>query len=168
MDEHGVSYDDITCAEALSFSLRDPPKAREETLGLLQQMIRNRCENFGDGKCVEKANILILQDFLKSYGLEAQTHARPERPGRLNLVSSYGVGSPRVMLGPGHVDVVPVIPDASGDTEKESYLGWDEGPWSGAVRDGVVYGRGAVDMLGTVAAMAVTYVHIAAYAQTTG
>ena len=38
----------------------------------------------------------------------------------------------------GHVDVVPV-----GD-EKE----WQDGPWSGAVRGGRVYGRGSCDMKG--------------------
>ena len=40
----------------------------------------------------------------------------------------------------GHVDVVP-----AGD-------GWTESPWSGVVRGGMLYGRGAVDMKGAVAA----------------
>lgn len=61
----------------------------------------------------------------------------------LRLSASIGSGSPRVMLGPAHVDVVPVTPD---DTSQlpHTYGGWDEDPWSGAVRDGEVYGRGAV------------------------
>jgi acetylornithine deacetylase len=41
----------------------------------------------------------------------------------------------------GHVDVVP--PGAAR---------WRHGPWSGAVEDGFVYGRGAVDMKGAVVA----------------
>ncbi len=40
----------------------------------------------------------------------------------------------------GHVDVVP-----PGD-------GWTDSPWSGTVRGGLLYGRGAVDMKGAVAA----------------
>lgn len=47
------------------------------------------------------------------------------------------------MLGPGHVDVVPVTPD---DVSKspQTYTGWDHDPWSGTVKDGVVFGRGTV------------------------
>lgn len=59
------------------------------------------------------------------------------------FAASIGSGSPRFMLGPGHVDVVPVSPDDPSQTP-HVYSGWDEGPWSGAVRDGQVYGRGAV------------------------
>lgn len=49
------------------------------------------------------------------------------------------------MLGPAHVDVVPVTPDdASKAPKDEEYSGWDENPWSGAVKDGELFGRGAV------------------------
>lgn len=58
---------------------------------------------------------------------------------------SIGSGSPRVMLGPAHVDVVPVTPDdASLALDRQVYTGWDEDPWSGTVADGQVFGRGAV------------------------
>ncbi|CAM9489127.1 unnamed protein product, partial [Choristocarpus tenellus] len=157
MTEHEVSYDDITSVEALSFALPDPAKARGEVLSLLQSMIRNRCENFGDGKCKERPSILLLKEYLKTYGLEAETHARPERPDRLNLISSYGSGSPRIMLGPGHVDVVPVTPDAKNSpqdaNDQPKYSGWEEEPWSGAVRDGTVYGRGAVRLFSDIVAL---------------
>jgi acetylornithine deacetylase len=48
--------------------------------------------------------------------------------------------APRLALD-GHVDVVPP------GTER-----WRHGPWSGAVEDGFVYGRGSVDMKGGVVA----------------
>ena len=52
------------------------------------------------------------------------------------------------MLGPAHVDVVPVTPDdASKAPEDEVYSGWDENPWSGTVKDGQLFGRGAVSKL---------------------
>lgn len=59
---------------------------------------------------------------------------------------SIGSGSPRVMLGPGHVDVVPVVPDdPSKDPKDQVYGGWNEDPWSGTVTDdGTLHGRGAV------------------------
>ncbi|CAN0079628.1 unnamed protein product, partial [Ectocarpus sp. 6 AP-2014] len=157
--EMEIEYGDITSDEAVGFCLPDPRKAREDTLSLLQAMIRNRCENFGDGLCKESRSIKVLQDYLEAHGLQTECHARPERPERHNIVSSIGSGSPRVMLGPAHVDVVPVTPDDASQAP-QVYSGWDEDPWSGTVTDGEVFGRGAVDMLNTVAAMAVAFVSI--------
>lgn len=54
-----------------------------------QAMIRNRCENFGDGLCQESRNIKVLEDYLQAHGLETESHARPERPARLNLICKY-------------------------------------------------------------------------------
>ena len=56
-----------------------------------------------------------------------------------NLLAVRGDG-PRHLAFAGHVDVVP-----AGE-------GWTGSPWSGAVRGGLLYGRGAVDMKGAVAA----------------
>ncbi len=56
-----------------------------------------------------------------------------------NLLAVRGNG-PRHLAFAGHVDVVP-----PGE-------GWTGSPWSGEVRDGLLYGRGAVDMKGAVAA----------------
>ncbi len=56
-----------------------------------------------------------------------------------NLLATRGDG-PRHLAFAGHVDVVP-----PGE-------GWTASPWSAEVRDGLLYGRGAVDMKGAVAA----------------
>jgi succinyl-diaminopimelate desuccinylase len=56
-----------------------------------------------------------------------------------NLLAVRGDG-PRHLAFAGHVDVVP-----AGE-------GWSGSPWSGEVRCGLLYGRGAVDMKGAVAA----------------
>lgn len=70
----------------------------------------------------------------------------PERPlaGRPNVVGVWkGRGGGRSILLNGHVDTVPLEP-----------LGeWTHGALSGAVADGRVWGRGASDMKGGVAAM---------------
>lgn len=58
-----------------------------------------------------------------------------------NLYARIGGGSPNLCFA-GHVDVVP-----EGEASR-----WAHGPFSGDVVDGVLYGRGAVDMKGAVAA----------------
>ncbi len=57
-----------------------------------------------------------------------------------NLFARIGTGSPHVCFA-GHTDVVP-----PGET------GWSADPFGGEVRDGVLFGRGACDMKGAVAA----------------
>src|SRR5215510_11202683 len=48
----------------------------------------------------------------------------------------------RSLILNGHIDVVPTGDDSS----------WTDGPWSGAVRDGRLWGRGSCDMKGGLAA----------------
>jgi acetylornithine deacetylase/succinyl-diaminopimelate desuccinylase family protein len=63
---------------------------------------------------------------------------------RANLVGIWrGKGKGRSLLINGHVDVVP-----PGDTDKWTVAG----PWSGAVINGRIYGRGSTDMKGGIAA----------------
>ncbi len=57
-----------------------------------------------------------------------------------NLYARIGTRGPVFMFA-GHVDVVPV-----GDADA-----WSEDPFSGSVRDGVLFGRGASDMKGAIA-----------------
>lgn len=52
-------------------------------------MIRNRVENFGDGKALESKSIKVLRDYLEAHGLQSECHARPERPERQNLVCEW-------------------------------------------------------------------------------
>lgn len=80
--------------------------------------------------------------------LDALT-AHPDFPGSeaprtegYGVVGTVGDGEPALVLQ-GHVDVVPV-----GDLDR-----WEQrDPWSGAIRDGVVHGRGACDMKAGAAA----------------
>ena len=57
-----------------------------------------------------------------------------------NLFARIGTGSPHCCFA-GHTDVVPPGAD-----------GWSVGPFAGDLRDGVLYGRGACDMKGAIAA----------------
>ncbi|MDC9727130.1 MAG: succinyl-diaminopimelate desuccinylase [Candidatus Thioglobus sp.] len=59
-----------------------------------------------------------------------------------NFWAEHGSGSP-VFVFAGHTDVVPV-----GDESK-----WDLDPFSAEIKDGMLHGRGAADMKGSLAAM---------------
>jgi succinyl-diaminopimelate desuccinylase len=61
-----------------------------------------------------------------------------------NLWAVHGDGGPLLMFL-GHTDVVPTGPEAD----------WQSPPFEPTVRDGYLYGRGAADMKGSVAAMVV-------------
>ena len=61
-----------------------------------------------------------------------------------NLWAVHGQGGPLLMFL-GHTDVVPTGPEAD----------WQTPPFEPTVRDGYLYGRGAADMKGSVAAMVV-------------
>lgn len=61
-----------------------------------------------------------------------------------NLWARHGSEGPLVVLA-GHTDVVPPGPEER----------WSDPPFAGVVRDGMVRGRGAADMKGSVAAMVV-------------
>jgi succinyl-diaminopimelate desuccinylase len=60
-----------------------------------------------------------------------------------NLYARIGTGAPHLCFA-GHTDVVP-----PGDT-----AAWTHGPFAGEIANGVLYGRGAVDMKGAVACFA--------------
>ena len=69
----------------------------------------------------------------------AHYSAEVERDEALGVVGRIeGLGGGRDLLLNGHIDVVPVGDEPS----------WTVPPWRGTVRDGRVYGRGAVDMKG--------------------
>jgi acetylornithine deacetylase/succinyl-diaminopimelate desuccinylase-like protein len=107
------------------------------TTGLLQQLIRFKTVNPpGD----EEAAQHFLRDTLEAAGFECELLAAVD--GRPNQIARLRGGSdgPRLCLL-GHVDTVLADP---GD--------WSVDPWSGELRDGCVWGRGALDMKSQVAA----------------
>jgi acetylornithine deacetylase len=78
----------------------------------------------------------------------ASTTSDPDFPGMeahrvdaWGLVASMGADDGPALVLNGHIDVVPI-----GDPS-----GWTVEPWSGALRDGAVLGRGACDMKGGLA-----------------
>lgn len=90
----------------------------------------------------ERSIIPLLTDVLA--GLGAKTGVFEPAPGRTSLlatVAGTGATPRRRLLINGHIDVVPVVEDE-----------WALPPFGGVVRDGRLYGRGACDMKGGIAA----------------
>ncbi|MGI6853936.1 M20/M25/M40 family metallo-hydrolase [Mesorhizobium sp. 1B3] len=92
----------------------------------------------------------LVTSFLETEGLPfREVTAQPHLP---NIHASFEGGRPgRHLLLNGHVDVFPVGNAAA----------WDRDPWSGALADGRVFGRGSADMKGgtTAALFAYRYLH---------
>jgi acetylornithine deacetylase/succinyl-diaminopimelate desuccinylase-like protein len=113
------------------------PDLEQRTTELLQRLIQFNTVNPPGN---EQAAQEFLKETLEAAGFECELLAAVE--GRPNLVARLRAQSdgPRLALG-GHVDTV--LADADD---------WSADPWSGEVRDGCVWGRGALDMKGQVAA----------------
>ena len=108
--------------------------ARDEAVKLLQELIRIDTTNPPGN---ERAAAIHLQKLLEADGIE--TRLLDYAPGRANLYARLkGDGSRRPIILLSHTDVVLAEPQR-----------WTVPPFSGELRDGFVYGRGATDMKGT-------------------
>ncbi|MFD7548998.1 M20/M25/M40 family metallo-hydrolase [Streptomyces sp. NPDC059816] len=110
-------------------------QALDEVVRFTSDLIRIDTSNGGDGDCRERPAAEYAAALLAEAGIEPTLLERV--PGRTNVVARYP-GSDRsapALLLHGHLDVVPARP-----------ADWSVHPFSGEVRDGVVWGRGAVDM----------------------
>jgi succinyl-diaminopimelate desuccinylase len=84
----------------------------------------------------------VLENVLKNAGFEVHrvTFGEPGTADIDNLYARIGTAAPHITFA-GHTDVVP-----AGDE-----TAWSHGAFSGDVKDGFLYGRGAVDMKGGIA-----------------
>lgn len=91
----------------------------------------------------EGGALALLESLLTPLGFAVSRPIFTDKntPDIENLYARRGEGAAFVFAG--HTDVVPVGEAAA----------WTQGPFSGAVRDGELYGRGAVDMKGAIACM---------------
>src|SRR5579864_9847396 len=86
--------------------------------------------------------ITVLDNLLKAAGFETHriTFSEAGTADIDNLYARIGSSAPHITFA-GHTDVVP-----AGDESA-----WTRGAFSGEVKDGFLYGRGAVDMKGGIA-----------------
>jgi acetylornithine deacetylase/succinyl-diaminopimelate desuccinylase-like protein len=119
---------------------------REEVTELLQELIRVDTTNPPGN---ETAAAELLRVYLEDSGAECELYARvPERANLIARLPGRGGGPSLLLLS--HTDVV--LADAAE---------WSTDPFGGELRDGEVWGRGALDMKGQVAASAVAMATLA-------
>jgi acetylornithine deacetylase/succinyl-diaminopimelate desuccinylase-like protein len=122
------------------------PALRDEATELLQELVRLDTVNPPGN---ETAAAELLRDYLAESRVEGELLAR--EPDRANLVARIpGASGGKRLLLVGHTDTVLADPAE-----------WTVDPWSGELRDGCVWGRGALDMKSQVAANAVAFARLA-------
>jgi len=122
------------------------PDFREETVSLLRELIRIDTSN-PPGNETEAAK--LLRDYLERNGVDCRLLALD--PMRSNLVARLpGRGEGPSLAFLSHTDTVGADP-----------FEWTGDPWSGDLTGDEVWGRGALDMKGQVAAGAVAIASLA-------
>ena len=118
---------------------------RDEVVGLLQELLRLDTVN-PPGNETRAAE--LLRAYLARSGVES--HLVAKVPDRANVVARLPGGDGPTLALIAHTDTV--VADAAE---------WDRDPWSGDLVDGEVWGRGALDMKGHLAAAAVAFASLA-------
>ena len=112
----------------------------DEVVGLTRDLIRVDTTNPPGS---ETLAVQVLEAYLARNGIESERVARD--PARANLIARVrGRGTGPSLALVGHTDVVYADP-----------ADWSVPPFAGELRDGFLWGRGALDMKGQTAANAV-------------
>jgi len=121
--------------ENVSMSPHSIPSIEDEVVSICQELIRIPSVNFGEGKGDEKAVAEYVVKSLAEVGITAEIYE--SAPNRCNVIARIkGSDSSRPgLVVHGHLDVVPANADE-----------WSVDPFSAEIRDGMIWGRGAVDM----------------------
>ena len=107
----------------------------EETIRICQELIRIPSVNYGEGKGDERAVAAYVVESLAEVGIAATVYeSAPNRANVIAKIQGSDSSRPGLVLH-GHIDVVPA--DAKD---------WSVDPFSGEIKDGFIWGRGAVDM----------------------
>ncbi len=119
---------------------------RQEATELLQELIRVDTVNPPGN---ETAAAELLREYLGDHGVESELFAKvPERANLVARIPGRGDGPRLILLA--HTDTVLADPAE-----------WELDPWAGELREGQVWGRGALDMKGQVVASAVAMASLA-------
>ncbi len=118
-------------------SSSDTPNPATDAVALAQALIRCPSVTPAEGGALD-----LLERVLESTGLTCHRlpFSEPGTPDIDNLYARLGTAAPHLCFA-GHTDVVP--------PGKES--AWTVPPFAAEIRDGVLYGRGAVDMKSEIA-----------------
>jgi acetylornithine deacetylase/succinyl-diaminopimelate desuccinylase-like protein len=111
-------------------------EALEETARIASDLIRFDTTNYGDGVSNGESDAAeYLGAQLASLGLKPQFFE--SEPGRVSVIARVEGSDPTkpALVVHGHSDVVPADP-----------ANWSVDPFGGEIKDGMLWGRGAVDM----------------------
>jgi len=119
----------------LQLSDADREELESEAISICQTLIRIPSVNYGDGKGDESAVASKVVELLNESGIEAKIYE--STPGRCNVIAFIeGEDQSRPgLVVHGHLDVVPANAED-----------WSVEPFSAVIKDGMIWGRGAVDM----------------------
>lgn len=107
----------------------------EDVVKLCQELIQIPSVNFGEGKGDEKAAAEYVATKMKEVGIESKIYeSAPNRCSVVARIEGKDKSRPGLVVN-GHLDVVPA-----------NAADWSVDPFSGAIKDGCIWGRGAVDM----------------------
>jgi acetylornithine deacetylase/succinyl-diaminopimelate desuccinylase-like protein len=107
----------------------------EEVVKICQDLIRIPSVNYGEGKGDEKAVAEYVVASLAEVGINAKIYE--SAPNRCNVIANIEGADPSRpgLVVHGHIDVVPA-----------NAADWSVDPFAAEIRDGMIWGRGAVDM----------------------
>jgi succinyl-diaminopimelate desuccinylase len=138
MQKHGLTDVEARLLETIR---------EDEITELLQGLIKQRSD-FSPGDC--RGAIQVVEDRLAAANVEHKIYALQEH--QPNLIARYPSGCHKKnLLYHAHIDTVP-----AGDSQN-----WHFDPFGGEIANGVVYGRGAGDDKGSVAAQVMAMVALA-------
>ena len=107
----------------------------EEVVKICQDLIRIPSVNYGEGRGDEKAVAEYVVASLAEVGIKSTIYE--SAPNRCNVIAHIeGADTSRPgLVVHGHIDVVPA-----------NAADWSVDPFAAEIRDGMIWGRGAVDM----------------------
>lgn len=135
----------LLCLTGLSAVAGEPDWAAEQRLAV-EQMIRYLQIDTSNPPGNELRTAQFFREWFEAEGIPVEVYEI--EPGRANLIARLkGTGSRRPLVLLNHMDVVTAVPSR-----------WRVDPFSGALLDGYVYGRGAIDMKGEGLLQAMVFV----------
>ncbi|MEP3046673.1 MAG: succinyl-diaminopimelate desuccinylase [Roseibium sp.] len=107
---------------------------------IAQDLIRCPSVTPAEGGALSSLETLLVS---AGFRVERVTFQDDDTPDVDNLFASIGSGKPHFVFA-GHTDVVPAGAESD----------WKHAPFEGVISDGILFGRGAVDMKGGIASFA--------------
>ena len=123
---------------SIQLTASEREELQSDAVSICQTLIRIPSVNFGDGQGDEAAVAAKVVELFAEVGIAARIYE--SAPGRCNVVANISGENPQRpgLVVHGHLDVVPA--DAKD---------WSVDPFAAEIRDGMIWGRGAVDMKNT-------------------